>query len=186
VATGVTGSRSRCTLREVSFYDEMHLVGLRNDEGRALIVNCLSICLPSDDIDILIAGVWSVVTVVPSGYREFCYNVDGEFTVSRKHPTNVDGTYNWRTVYGPPARTAPLVPQSHWFVRFSESMAESVHGVIAPRAWTRRRGADVEAHVRTAKKRARSWVARPLRVAIFCIAMYGVGTVAYVAWNHAA
>lgn len=50
-------------------------------------------------------NVWSVITVVPRGHREFCYLADGAFTVSTKHPVNGDGTCNWRNVYGPPTRT---------------------------------------------------------------------------------
>jgi hypothetical protein len=62
--------------------------------------------------------------------------VDGEFTVSLKHPTNPDGSCNWRTVYGPPLDQ--LKPKSgpsalHWFLQFSEAVAESIrHLLMAP------------------------------------------------------
>lgn len=78
------------------------------------------------------AGVWSVVTIVPSGYREFCYNVDGRFAVSKKHPTNNDGSCNWRTVYGPPAAsTGPEEIKSthHWFVEFAVNIADSIQRI---------------------------------------------------------
>lgn len=78
------------------------------------------------------AGVWSVVTIVPSGYREFCYNVDGRFAVSKKHPTNNDGSCNWRTVYGPPEGVIgpedTKAPQ-HWFVEFAINVADSIQRI---------------------------------------------------------
>lgn len=43
-----------------------------------------------------------MITVVPSGYREFCYIVDGIYHVSKRHPSNSDSTCNWRIVNGPP------------------------------------------------------------------------------------
>lgn len=51
-------------------------------------------------------GIWSTVVLVPTGLREFCYLVDGRYQVSRRHPTNAQGTANWRTVHGPPAATS--------------------------------------------------------------------------------
>lgn len=78
------------------------------------------------------AGVWSIVTIVPSGYREFCYKVDGRFAVSKKHPTNIDGSCNWRTVYGPPAgpgRTGASKPVQHWFVEFAVNIADSMQRI---------------------------------------------------------
>lgn len=41
--------------------------------------------------------------MVPSGYREFCYVVDGIYHVSKRHPSNSDSTCNWRVVNGPPS-----------------------------------------------------------------------------------
>jgi hypothetical protein len=90
-------------------------------------------------------GVWSVVTPVPTGYREFCFVVDGRFTVSTKHPTTADGTCNWRTVYGPPSAGAsphtqrPGAAQLARFLTFSEAVAESVRHIFiaAPRAAVR-------------------------------------------------
>jgi hypothetical protein len=77
------------------------------------------------------------VTLVPSGYREFCYIVDGVITVSSKHPTNPNGSCNWRTVYGPPMdqvkrdNTANYTPSRlQWFMEFSEAVAESIGHLV--------------------------------------------------------
>jgi hypothetical protein len=78
------------------------------------------------------------VTLVPSGYREFCYVVDGAITVSSKHPTNPDGSCNWRTVYGPPMdqikrQQASAPSRLQWFIDFSEAVADSIrHLVVVP------------------------------------------------------
>ncbi len=61
------------------------------------------------------AGVWCVVTVVPAGYREFCYLVDGVHRVSRRHPRNADASANWRTVNGPPG-SCGAAHRAHRFV----------------------------------------------------------------------
>jgi hypothetical protein len=129
--------------------------------------------------------VWSVITVVPSGYREFCYNVDGGFTVSRKHPTNAEGTCNWRTVYGPPPRAAPADQPMQWFIQFSEAVAESMLALIAPTKITRRRGADAEAHAKSTVKETRAWVDRPLKVAVISVSLYAAVTIAWLVWKHA-
>jgi hypothetical protein len=75
-----------------------------------------------------------VVTVVPSGYREFCYNLDGEFAVSKKHPTNSDGSCNWRTVYGPqqsrPDRSRAGENGHNWFVDLAVTIADSMQRIV--------------------------------------------------------
>ena len=53
-------------------------------------------------------GAWSVITAVPPGCRQFIYIVDGEPTLSKRHPANSTYTYNWRNISGPP----PLQQQS--------------------------------------------------------------------------
>uniref|UniRef100_A0A7S1XD93 AMP-activated protein kinase glycogen-binding domain-containing protein n=1 Tax=Compsopogon caeruleus TaxID=31354 RepID=A0A7S1XD93_9RHOD len=48
--------------------------------------------------------VWAVITLVPAGYHEFCYIVNGEHRVSTGHPLTADESCNWRYVKGPPRR----------------------------------------------------------------------------------
>lgn len=77
--------------------------------------------------------MWSVVTIVPGGYREFCYNVDGKFAVSKKHPTNSDGSCNWRTVYGPPSgrhRPRDRRDKQHWFVELAVNIADAMQRIL--------------------------------------------------------
>jgi len=45
--------------------------------------------------------MWVVITPVPVGYHEFCFEVDGEFCISSQHPISADGSSNWRTIHGP-------------------------------------------------------------------------------------
>lgn len=71
--------------------------------------------------------VWSVITIVPAGYREFCYVVDGQRTLSRRHPTTTDGSANWRTVHGPPP--PPLSLRRPWF-RFADATALRLRAAI--------------------------------------------------------
>ncbi|KAA8493853.1 hypothetical protein FVE85_4990 [Porphyridium purpureum] len=47
------------------------------------------------------AGHWCVITPVPTGYHEYCFEVDGRKMVSTRHPLCNDGHCNWRTIYGP-------------------------------------------------------------------------------------
>lgn len=74
-----------------------------------------------------VEGLWSVITIVPCGYREFCYIVDGELTISRRHPTTADGTRNWRNVHGPPALHCQA---SNRIMRFADSAADYLQALI--------------------------------------------------------
>lgn len=56
--------------------------------------------------------MWSTITLVPIGFREFYYLCDGRPLVSHKHPTNAQRTANWRRIYGPPARRHRPQPPS--------------------------------------------------------------------------
>jgi len=49
-------------------------------------------------------GLWTVITQVPLGYREFCFILDGTWTISSRHPCTADNSSNWRMVHGPPAK----------------------------------------------------------------------------------
>lgn len=73
--------------------------------------------------------IWSIITIVPTGYREFCYIVDGQYMVSRKHPTNPEGTRNWRKVYGPPSRKKIPEPRTK-LVRAMDSLADYIRLVL--------------------------------------------------------
>lgn len=44
---------------------------------------------------------WSVITTVPTGYREFQFVVDGVPLTSTRHPTARGDNVNWRNVLGP-------------------------------------------------------------------------------------
>mmetsp|Transcript_7520 Transcript_7520/g.13588 ORF Transcript_7520/g.13588 Transcript_7520/m.13588 type:complete len:238 (-) Transcript_7520:973-1686(-) len=44
--------------------------------------------------------LWKVVLVVPIGYHEFVYYVDGSPKVSDVHPKTADGMTNWRNIVG--------------------------------------------------------------------------------------
>eukprot|EP00177_Eucheuma_denticulatum_P006011 GFKZ01010961.1.p1 GENE.GFKZ01010961.1~~GFKZ01010961.1.p1 ORF type:complete len:145 (+),score=7.74 GFKZ01010961.1:528-962(+) len=70
--------------------------------------------LPTDNpsYSFPLAHIWSVITTVPSGHRQFCYLVDGTPVISPKHPTNPQGSLNWRKVRGPPARPRPPIQQT--------------------------------------------------------------------------
>lgn len=48
--------------------------------------------------------VWSLITLVPAGYHEFCFLVDSDHRVSSGHPLTADESCNWRYVKGPPRR----------------------------------------------------------------------------------
>jgi hypothetical protein len=155
-------------------------------------------------------GVWSVVTVVPSGYREFCYNVDGEFTVSRKHPTSNDGSCNWRTVYGAPAGSrgdGAAAAKMHWFVELAVNVSDSMQRILPMRLGAepgRRRhrgegadgadggagGADVEVAYgnwpvggAAVRKRSALWLDRPIRIAMAGVVLYAGMTLLYIAWR---
>lgn len=68
-------------------------------------------------------NIWSVITTVPTGYREFCYLADNKPVISHKHPTNPQRTLNWRRVYGPPPRQRPSSNPHVWSVeRLSNSL----------------------------------------------------------------
>jgi len=45
--------------------------------------------------------LWKGVFVVPVGYNEFLFYVNGVACVSDTHPRTADGTINWRSVAGP-------------------------------------------------------------------------------------
>mmetsp|Transcript_16347 Transcript_16347/g.35493 ORF Transcript_16347/g.35493 Transcript_16347/m.35493 type:complete len:446 (+) Transcript_16347:177-1514(+) len=63
-----------------------------------------------------LTGCWSVITPVPLGYHEYCFELDGKFCVSSKHPTNSDGTCNWRNIYGPDRPDkSPAATRSGWW-----------------------------------------------------------------------
>lgn len=47
-------------------------------------------------------NLWSVVSMLPSGYHEFYFMVDGKSRISSRHPTTGSGMMNWRNIYGPP------------------------------------------------------------------------------------
>lgn len=152
----------------------------------------------------LVEGTWSIVTVVPSGYREFCYQVDGKFAVSRKHPTNSDGSCNWRTVYGPPTEVenAPGAVQTpHWFVLFALNVSDSIERLIPAslvgeanrqqrKSSSSARDNDVEIAYgkwqhsgKTHYRRGNSWIDKPLRTALIAVISFSSFTLLYMAWN---
>lgn len=147
--------------------------------------------------------------IVPSGYREFCYNVDGEFTVSHKHPTNADGSCNWRTVYGPPSAAnkrdvAVDEEDMHWFVEFSMNVSESIHRLFLLRFFelyrARRRGyanvrrhsgglefGDIEAMHGTGSDRIvkqSSYLDRPLQCGLCAISIYASVTIVLIVKSY--
>lgn len=130
--------------------------------------------------------VWSVITVTPSGYREFCYVADGRLTVSSKHPTNIEGTRNWRLVYGPPAGRRPQVERLSWLEKRMDKLADSVRAALI--STFRKEGkrqreltteGDVEDGITPAlpgkqsfSRFLRRWA--PAKVALACFAVFGV------------
>ena len=72
--------------------------------------------------------VWSIITIVPVGYREFYYLVDGILKVSTKHPLNSAKSANWRTVKGPPPRYYYnyQCQRRFYVVRLAETAAENL------------------------------------------------------------
>jgi len=78
-------------------------ISMELESGKLYIYFLYVIYIYSDVSYMFIEGIWSVITVVPSGYREFCYIVDGIYHVSKRHPSNSDSTCNWRVVNGPPS-----------------------------------------------------------------------------------
>lgn len=76
-----------------------------------------------------------MITIVPCGYREFVYVVDGEYTLSQRHPTNAEGTCNWRTVHGPPSPPETdadrrLPEARHRLLRFADAAADHLRSFI--------------------------------------------------------
>lgn len=121
--------------------------------------------------------------------------------ISEKHPTNHDGTCNWRKVYGPPIHTrtspVPSTPRAR-LARALDSMADSVRIVLIAafdpeslkkrpdRIYARHSSStardtfqDIDAS-QTAAQEKTVWkrffvISRPFRVLFFCLAVYGIG-----------
>ncbi len=140
------------------------------------------------------------MTVVPSGYREFCYIVDGKFQVSTRHPTNAEGSCNWRTVYGPPRispfETSASVPEKmHWFVEFAVGVSDAMNRILPfgsseneDHTFEDRRNdrRDVElAGARRGRRKTRETpLDRPLRIALTAIVVYAAFVLSYVSWRQ--
>lgn len=76
--------------------------------------------------------VWSVITLVPVGYCEFCYIADACLTVSGRHPTTLNGCRNWRNVHGPPRngqKEKALLPGFHERL---DQLADAVQKLVTP------------------------------------------------------
>lgn len=71
-------------------------------------------------------GLWSVVCVVPTGHRRFGFCIDGEWTISQRHPREEGARVNWRDVLGP--RRMPA--QRSAFYRWARDTLEGF-GVVA-------------------------------------------------------
>ncbi|KAI0562299.1 hypothetical protein FGB62_62g235 [Gracilaria domingensis] len=159
-------------------------------DSRALHASTSSALTPT-----VVDCVWSVITVVPNGYREFFYMVDGTTMLSTKHPTNAQGTRNWRTVYGPPRRGRNRASSLHRtpFERAMDSLSDSLRkfllAAFQPDQLSKRTERrlqsqlqpevvrDIENSLVHAESR-REWYhsfASPVRVAVLLIVCYGLG-----------
>lgn len=154
----------------------------------------------------ILGDTWSIITTVPLGYQEFCFKVDGSFTVSGKHPTTPDGSCNWRTIYGPRQAVSKTSKKSiHWFVSFAESVADFMTQLLLPRVAARshQQRPKPESHANpgrserpqhlknksydqkaTSLKRMNrawsSWADRLVKTAFLSVGLYATATVAYI------
>lgn len=71
--------------------------------------------------------LWSTVCILPTGYHEFYFLVDGVVTISCKHPKTEDGRHNWRNVYGP---RGPLNQKRSAFYKWGSNVLEGF-GLVA-------------------------------------------------------
>lgn len=131
---------------------------------------------------------------MPTGYRQFFYMVDGSFMLSTKHPTNADGTRNWRTVYGPPRSLRNRISTAHGtkLERALDSLSESIRNFflaafqpdqLMKRAERRLPGSgsieliqDIETSL-VSPSTSKAWhysCNSPVRVVVSCLVVYGV------------